>query len=253
MVKELRKKKLDFFRINFDKKEEVENEQNQMQIVSYLKSIRVCRTDYSIKGNKVVQITERKHQDHNLLNILSRMHDGQIFEYVVRKGDELPDEEIKESKDDMEQQISESINEVKKSSDSKDIFKDNSKDNSKDISPDGIELMSIKNQSEIKNELDVQIIKEHDTGQNRDLRATFDQRKQAVKRKLFESSNEVRTRGHREADIDFTANKAQDEEQFIFSIFKQKIKYDGEDAFVIYFKDVTFGVLYEQIKAQKSF
>jgi signal transduction histidine kinase len=36
-------------------------------------------------------------------------------------------------------------------------------------------------------------------------------------------------------------------------VFKKKIKYDGEDAFIVYFKDVTFGVLYEQIKAQKSF
>jgi signal transduction histidine kinase len=72
-----------------------------------------------------------------------------------------------------------------------------------------------------------------------------------VKRKLFESSN-TRNR-KRDADIDFTANKTQDEEQFIFSIFKKRIKYDGEDAFIVYFKDVTFGVLYEQIKAQKSF
>ena len=40
---------------------------------------------------------------------------------------------------------------------------------------------------------------------------------------------------------------------YLISIFKKKIKYDGEDAYIVYFKDVTFGVLYEQIKAQKSF
>lgn len=69
-------------------------EKNQQQIVSYLKSIRVCRTDYSIKGNRVVQITDRKHQDHNLFNILSKMHDGQIFEYVSKKKKEdLPEQE----------------------------------------------------------------------------------------------------------------------------------------------------------------
>ena len=110
--------------------------------------------------------------------------------------------------------------------------------------------MSIQNPSEIKkspvginpNDID-----------NKDLREMFEQKKQTVKRKLFESTNCVRTRPHKEADIDFTANKAQDEEQFIFSIFKKKIKYDGDDAYIVYFKDVTFGVLYEQIKAQKSF
>ena len=29
--------------------------------------------------------------------------------------------------------------------------------------------------------------------------------------------------------------------------------FDGKEAYIVYFKDVTFGVLYEQIKAQKSF
>ena len=92
--KEKLKKKLEFLKINFDSQDEVERESNQQQIFSYLKSIRISRTDYSIKGNKVVQISERKHQDHNLFNILSKMHDGQIFEYVVKKeGQELPDQE----------------------------------------------------------------------------------------------------------------------------------------------------------------
>ena len=53
--------------------------------------------------------------------------------------------------------------------------------------------------------------------------------------------------------INFNANKETDERKFIFTIIKKAIKYDGEDAFIVYFKDVTFGVLYEQIKAQKSF
>jgi len=74
--KEKLKKKLEFLKINFDSQDEVERESNQQQIFSYLKSIRISRTDYSIKGNKVVQISERKHQDHNLFNILSKMHDG---------------------------------------------------------------------------------------------------------------------------------------------------------------------------------
>ena len=93
-VKEQQKLKLEFLKIDFDSNE-VETEESQQQIVSYLKSIRVCRTDYSIKGNKVVQITDRKHQDHNLFNILPKMHDGQIFEYVLKKKKEdlLPEEE----------------------------------------------------------------------------------------------------------------------------------------------------------------
>ena len=109
--------------------------------------------------------------------------------------------------------------------------------------------MSIQNQSEIKKD-PVDIVPED--LENKDLLDTFEKKKLAVKRKLFESSNAVKTR-NKEADIDFTAIKTQDEEQFIFSIFKKKIKYDGEDAYIVYFKDVTFGVLYEQIKAQKSF
>lgn len=44
-----------------------------------------------------------------------------------------------------------------------------------------------------------------------------------------------------------------DQSQFVFSINKVKIMYDNEEATIVYFKDVTFGVLYEQIKAQKSF
>ena len=99
--KEKLKKKLEFLKINFDSQDEVERESNQQQIFSYLKSIRIIRTDYSIKGNKVVQISERKHQDHNLFNILSKMHDGQIFEYVVKKeGQELPDQENQEENND---------------------------------------------------------------------------------------------------------------------------------------------------------
>ena len=39
----------------------------------------------------------------------------------------------------------------------------------------------------------------------------------------------------------------------VFSVIKQKIMFDGKEAYIVYFKDVTFGVLYEQIKAQKSF
>ena len=52
--KEKLKKKLEFLKINFDSQDEVERESNQQQIFSYLKSIRISRTDYSIKGNKVV-------------------------------------------------------------------------------------------------------------------------------------------------------------------------------------------------------
>jgi len=52
--KEKLKKKLEFLKINFDSQDEVERESNQQQIFSYLKSIRIIRTDYSIKGNKVV-------------------------------------------------------------------------------------------------------------------------------------------------------------------------------------------------------
>lgn len=47
--------------------------------------------------------------------------------------------------------------------------------------------------------------------------------------------------------------KNKDQSQFVFSINKVKIMYDNEEATIVYFKDVTFGVLYEQIKAQKSF
>jgi len=47
--------------------------------------------------------------------------------------------------------------------------------------------------------------------------------------------------------------KNKDQNQFVFSINKVKIMYDNEEATILYFKDVTFGVLYEQIKAQKSF
>jgi hypothetical protein len=75
-------------KIDFDSQEEVEKEENQQQVVNYLRSIRVCRTDYSIKGNKVVQITDKKHRDHNLYSFLSKMHDGQIFEYVLKRGPE---------------------------------------------------------------------------------------------------------------------------------------------------------------------
>ena len=41
--------------------------------------------------------------------------------------------------------------------------------------------------------------------------------------------------------------------ELVFSVIKQKIMFDGKEAYIVYFKDVTFGVLYEQIKAQKSF
>ena len=72
----------------------------------------------------------------------------------------------------------------------------------------------------------------------------FESRRLAVKKKLFEISKV------QQKDIDFAAvNKPQDEKQLVFTVMKKKIKYDNEDAFIIYFKDVTFGVLYEQIKA----
>ena len=68
--------------------------------------------------------------------------------------------------------------------------------------------MSIQNQSEIKKD-PVDIVPED--LENKDLLDTFEKKKLAVKRKLFESSNAVKTR-NKEADIDFTANKTQDEE-----------------------------------------
>ena len=39
----------------------------------------------------------------------------------------------------------------------------------------------------------------------------------------------------------------------IFTVIKRKIKIDNKEAFILYFKDVTFGALYEQVTAQKSF
>jgi hypothetical protein len=54
LFKEKLKKKLQFLNINFDSQDEVECCKNQQQIITYLKSIRISRTDYSIKGNKVV-------------------------------------------------------------------------------------------------------------------------------------------------------------------------------------------------------
>ena len=77
--------------------------------------------------------------------------------------------------------------------------------------------------------------------------AMFERKKKLLKKTLFENSKQENKQ------IDFSANKQQDLQQFVFTIIKKKIKYDNEDAYIIYFKDVTFGVLYEQIKAQKSF
>ena len=68
--------------------------------------------------------------------------------------------------------------------------------------------MSIQNQSEIKKD-PVDIVP--DDVENKDLLETFEKKKQVVKRKLFESSNAVKTR-NKEADIDFAAIKTQDEE-----------------------------------------
>ena len=82
---ELDKKVIEFMEIDFDKESEVESEINQRQVVEYLKSIQISRTDYSIKDNKVVQISDREHTIHNLFEVLSKMHDGQIFEYVLKK------------------------------------------------------------------------------------------------------------------------------------------------------------------------
>ena len=129
------KKKLEFLKIDFNKKSDVENEKNQLQIIKYLRSIRVCRTDYQIKGNKVFQITERKHTEHNLFSFLSKMHDGQIFEYVQQKKFEV-EHPVKNHIQD-EKEISESDNEVD----------EKAPGDAAVASPEGLELISLQNQS----------------------------------------------------------------------------------------------------------
>jgi hypothetical protein len=81
---ELQRKIQEFMKIDFNQEFQVNLDNNQKLIVDYLKSIQVCRTDYTIRDNKVVQISDKEHQIHNLFELISKMHDGQIFEYIVR-------------------------------------------------------------------------------------------------------------------------------------------------------------------------
>jgi len=73
---DLNTKILDFMKIDLHNESEACSELNQHQLVDYLKSIQISRTDYSIKGNKVVQISDKEHMIHDLYEVLSKMHDG---------------------------------------------------------------------------------------------------------------------------------------------------------------------------------
>jgi hypothetical protein len=177
-------------------------------------------------------VTDKKHRDHNLYSYLSRMHDGQIFEYVLNRGPE----ELKH-KEHSDPSIQAALEDISESA------SDKKPASEKSFSHEGIELISMQNQSVVlkstANILDMP---------TQNLHEVYEFKKQLIKKRLLGTHNSTRKNG-KDADIDFAANKQQDEEQFVFSIFKKRIKYDGEDAYIVYFKDVTFGVLYEQIKA----
>jgi hypothetical protein len=77
------------------------------------------------------------------------------------------------------------------------------KNESKEISPEGIELMSLQEHSEVRNSQNFVV----EDSNNKDLLDTFEYRKQMVMKKLFESNATTRNKGKGEADIDFAANK----------------------------------------------